>query len=204
MKVTREAGKSFFLTIIQASFKFSTATCYLPPATDVSATTKVFCIFSQYVPSVTGGWIEERYTIIRFTRQDLITKTCIQVGRRKKWKSAPFLRPGKGVKKVHPGGFSQTNQFFFRLTNKWVRIWERVLGMHDPDYGNFLSELFQNVLVTRRISPDPDGTQRTHAKGLCWWSRNVFRRYISRVFHRVLYRVFHRVFNHTRILQPVL
>ena len=103
----------FFLTIIQASFKFSTATCYLPPATDVSATTKVFCIFSQYVPSVTGGWIEERYTIIRFTRQDLITKTCIQVGRRKKWKSAPFLRPGKGVKKVHPGGFSQTNQYFF-------------------------------------------------------------------------------------------
>ena len=26
-----------------------------------------------------------------------------------KWKSAQFLRPGKGVKKVHPGGFSQTN-----------------------------------------------------------------------------------------------
>ena len=54
MKVTREAGKSFSLTIIQASFKFSTATCYFPPATDVSASTKVFCIFSQDVPSVTG------------------------------------------------------------------------------------------------------------------------------------------------------
>ena len=35
MKVTREAG-NLFLTIIQASIKFSTATCYLPPATDVS------------------------------------------------------------------------------------------------------------------------------------------------------------------------
>ena len=51
--------------------------------------------------------------IIRITRQDLITKTCIQAGKRKKWKSAPFLRPGKGVKKFTRAVFrKQTNIFF--------------------------------------------------------------------------------------------